>query len=500
MIRKECFNLVDDPWIPVADVGLVSLRQLFSDPSYRSLGGSPIDKIALTKFLLAITQTTDTPENDDEWSKLTPEKLASKCLSYLEEKHDLFYLYGDRPFLQMPAIRDTKLQSFGVASPEISTGNTTILFQSEIEKDLTDGEKALLIVRLMGCALGGKQTDNLIVLSPGYTGKTKESGKENSGKEGPFIGARGYLHTFLQGNSLWETLWLNILSRQYILGLGSYPEGIGVPPWEEMPSGEDCPIAKRLKSTLMGRLVPLSRFCLLEKNGLHYSEGIAYPGYKEGGRDPSVSLDSSGKNQKVLWTDPSKRPWRILPALLSLVYVGGSKGFECYQIGLLGRARDHVKVIGIWSGGLSVKGTAGEQKVTGSSDFIESLLWLPCKDFGTPEFSRLSEEMSQLEILSKKTFGAIQNYFKDQRIADSKQASQAINLFWQLCEQRFQDLLNACIKPDLLESVHFSLSGTSEKIYNMFCPRETSRQIESWAKNRPDTYWYVSKKEKMKNG
>ena len=183
MIRKECFNLVDDPWIPVADVGLVSLRQLFSDPSYRSLGGSPIDKIALTKFLLAITQTTDTPENDDEWSKLTPEKLASKCLSYLEEKHDLFYLYGDRPFLQMPAIRDTKLQSFGVASPEISTGNTTILFQSEIEKDLTDGEKALLIVRLMGCALGGKQTDNLIVLSPGYTGKTKESGKENSGKE-----------------------------------------------------------------------------------------------------------------------------------------------------------------------------------------------------------------------------------------------------------------------------------------------------------------------------
>ena len=36
------FNLVDEPWIPVADVGRVSLRQVFANPSYRSLGGNPV--------------------------------------------------------------------------------------------------------------------------------------------------------------------------------------------------------------------------------------------------------------------------------------------------------------------------------------------------------------------------------------------------------------------------------------------------------------------------
>ncbi|WP_420843714.1 type I-E CRISPR-associated protein Cse1/CasA [Leptospirillum ferriphilum] len=508
MRLEDRFNLIDEPWIPVTEVGLVSLKQLFSEPFYRSLGGSPIDKIALTKFLLAIAQTADTPESDEDWVMLTPEKLARECLSYLEERHDLFYLYGDRPFLQMPAIRNSELKPFGSTIPGIAAKpvmkgkqiNTTILFQSEIEKNLTDGEKALLIVRLMGCALGGKQTDNSIVLSPGYTGKTNESGKKSSGKEGPFIGAIGYLHTFLQGNSLWETLWLNLFSRQYILGLGAYPDGVGTPPWEEMPTGEDCSIAKRLKSTLMGRLVPLSRFCLLEENGLYYSEGIAYPGCNEGGRDPSVSRASSGKNLKVLWTDPLKRPWRSLPSILSFVHEGGNKGFECYQIRLLGRAREKVEIVGIWSGGLRVKNTAGEQKVAESCDFVESLVWIPCKDFGTLAFLRLSEEMNQLENLSNKTFAAILNYFKDQKIDNAKQqTSQAMSLFWQLCEQRFQDLLNACIDTDLAESVRLSFTKIAERIYNMYCPRETSRQIEVWAKNRPDFRWYFPGKEKGKN-
>jgi len=40
------FNLVDEPWIPVVDVGLVSLNAVFSQPEYRALGGNPVQKIA----------------------------------------------------------------------------------------------------------------------------------------------------------------------------------------------------------------------------------------------------------------------------------------------------------------------------------------------------------------------------------------------------------------------------------------------------------------------
>ncbi|PLN02419.1 type I-E CRISPR-associated protein Cse1/CasA, partial [Klebsiella pneumoniae] len=50
------FNLIDEPWIAVVDVGLVSLTDIFSQPELRALGGNPVEKIALTKLLLAIAQ------------------------------------------------------------------------------------------------------------------------------------------------------------------------------------------------------------------------------------------------------------------------------------------------------------------------------------------------------------------------------------------------------------------------------------------------------------
>lgn len=64
------FNLVDEPWIPVVDVGLVSLKDIFTHSDYRGLGGNPVQKIALTKLLLAIAQTAFTPEDDEAWAEL----------------------------------------------------------------------------------------------------------------------------------------------------------------------------------------------------------------------------------------------------------------------------------------------------------------------------------------------------------------------------------------------------------------------------------------------
>jgi CRISPR system Cascade subunit CasA len=39
MTPENRYNLMDEPWIPIVDVGQVSLRQLFSQPEYRALGG-----------------------------------------------------------------------------------------------------------------------------------------------------------------------------------------------------------------------------------------------------------------------------------------------------------------------------------------------------------------------------------------------------------------------------------------------------------------------------
>ncbi len=129
-----------------------------------------------------------------------------------------------------------------------------------------------------------------------------------------------------------------------------------------MPEGEDCLQAGQLKKSLMGRLLPLCRFCWLNKDGLHYSEGIAHPGYKDGVVDPSMAINNVGKEPKALWVDPGKRPWRELTALLGFFEQGESQGFQSWQLRSgLERARDVTETFAIWSGGLRVSNNAGEQ-------------------------------------------------------------------------------------------------------------------------------------------
>jgi len=163
---------------------------------------------------------------------------------------------------------------------------------------MSDSEKALLLLVLMGFAFGGKKTDNSVVLTPGYTGKSNDKGKEGTGKPGTNLGFLGYQHHFLTGSSLLESIRLNMLTKDDLRALPNFPEGVGVPPWERMPEGEDCATARALQKSLMGRLVSLSRFILLDEDGVHYSEGIQYASHKEGGFDPSVAVDRSGKDAR----------------------------------------------------------------------------------------------------------------------------------------------------------------------------------------------------------
>lgn len=210
--KKNRFNLVDEPWIPVVDAGKVSLRQIFTNPHYRALSGNPVQKIALMKLLLAIAQAAYTPKDEPQWRELGAHGLAAHCLTYLEQWYDHFWLYGEKPFLQMPKIAKATLQNYGVVQIEVSTGNTTILTQTQKESILDHSERALLLIILMGFALGGKKTDNSIILTTGYLGKTTDKGKPSSGKPGPAIAHMGLLHSFLLGQNIVGSLWLNLFT------------------------------------------------------------------------------------------------------------------------------------------------------------------------------------------------------------------------------------------------------------------------------------------------
>ena len=492
-VIENRFNLVDELWIPIADVGRVSLKQIFTEPTYRSLGGNPVQKIALTKLLLAIAQAAYTPQDNDDWQDLGAEGLAEKCLAYLEQWHESFYLYGEKPFLQMPAIAKAAIQPIGAVLPEIATGNTTILNALQIETELNDTDKALLIVQLMGFGLGGKKTDNTVVLSAGYTGKSNDKGKPSTGKAGASLGFMGFLHNFLQGESLLETLWLNLFSQEQVNDL---PYGsLGIPPWEKMPEGENCQIAQDLKNSLMGRLIPLSRFCLLNDTGLHYSEGINHFDYKTTKIiDPSVAGNFS-KDAKVLWVDTERRPWRYLTSLLSFL---GAGGFDCYYLksGLERLTEVEIDKIGIWSGGLRVSSNAGEQYVSGSDDFIDSIYFFDKKDLDRHWYTVFDQEMTALDELSKVVYGATMGYFKSQKAEGKNQAAMASNLFWQLCEHQSQNLIYICKEKGEegktnRQTLRKTFANFASTAYNTYCPNDTARQLNAWAENLPNLSKYL---------
>ena len=486
------FNLVDDLWIPIADRGMVSLKQIFSDTSLPALGGTPVQKLALMKLLLAIAQAAATPVNESDWRELKADGLARKCLAYLDKWHAHFSLYGARPFLQMPAIKVAKTQPYGAVLPEVSTGNTTVLSQIQVEKKLTDADRALVLLTLMAFALSGKKTDNSVVLTKGYRGKTNDKGNPATGKSGPAVAHLGLLHAHLIGHDLQTTLYLNLLTQEQITAMAIYPEGVGIPPWEQMPEGEDCPTASALKGSLMGRLISMSRFCLLNEASLHYSEGLAHSGYKEGGCDPTIAVNNTGKEPKALWVDPEKRPWRELTGLLSFLAQEQSQGFQCRQLtATMSRVRGICPRIGIWSGGLRVSSNAGEQYVSGSDDAVESLVWFDSASLGEEWFGWLKIETDALEQLAKTLYSCVVGFFKELKVDGSKRAAQATQLFWQLCERDFQTLVHQCEQEAQRLRLRRRFASYVQQAFDDCCPYQTSRQLEAWAKCRPNLAKYL---------
>jgi CRISPR system Cascade subunit CasA len=528
MTLENRFNLIDEPWIPVIDKGRLSLRQIFSDTSNRGLGGNPLQKIAMSKLLLAIAQAAFTPEDDEVLETTEAADFAKKCLDYLEKWYDSFWLYGEKPFLQMPAINglierrkrkdlhsatnksgvrnaeeSAKPKSIGMGFfPDVPAENNTILTQYQVPKTLSDADKALFVVSLMNFSFCGKRVEKNLddQMMLGYIGKTP------SAKSAPSMGMFGYLHSILVGESLMETLLLNLLSRERIKENAYWTTGLGSAPWESMPEGTACQIAKNLKDSYMATLLSLSRFVLLKGDGIYYVEGLQYPNHTGGWREPSMAVNLQGATPKIKWVDPNKRPWRELTSLLAFMNIDDLQGYECQFIKYgLNRFRERSKTIGVWSGGLKVSWNAGDQSVKQEDDFVESIIFLESNVLGELWYNQLKIEMDALDKLSKQVFSKTIEYFraltgkKDKKSsikAFKKIADQATSMYWELCERRFQDMVNACEQPQEIKQLRKIFAQSAIKAYDTFCPKESARQIDAWAKNRPNLINYLNPENK----
>lgn len=524
---KNRFNLIDEPWIPVADHGRVSLRQIFSNPEYRSLGGNPVQKIALLKLLLAIAQAAATPKDEAEWKALGTKGVAESCLSYLDEWYDRFYLYGEKPFLQMPEVgvqishrttlraassatgpkkREAELsgepKGFGAGFyPDLPSSNNTMLSHTLFDKNIPDADKAIFIVTIMNFAFGGKRVEAGMASLNG-----RVLGNRYSAPAGPSLGGwTGYLHSYVNVGSIVSDIWINLMTLADIEKSLMWTSGIGNPVWEELPVSEDCEVARFYKASYMSTLVALSRFAFLKDEGIYYMDGINYPSTKDGWFEPSLILDRSGSDIKTKYVDPEKRPWRELDGLLAFIGGTRSQGFECLSLKVgIERVRDHFSEFAVWSGGLKVSVNSGDQSVKQSDDFVESTIWLDTKALEQGWIDQLKIEMSELDALSSVLWGRVFSYFKDLKSDNGKKkesthagkiASQAKHLFWQLCERDFQSLVNNCDQTEEAaiqrKRLRHRFADYIHQAYDKFCPRETARQLDTWAKCRPNNSKYL---------
>jgi CRISPR system Cascade subunit CasA len=489
-------NLIDLPWVPVAGGEAVSLYSLFCGDEHITLGGNPVEKITVLKFLLAICQAAMTPESDEAWSRLGKDGLAEAVMAYLQIHHDAFNLYGTHPFLQFPALKgkETKRCPYTALDPSIASGNTTKLFQTQDGVSFSDAQRALLLIQLQGFALGGKIVDNSIILSPGYKGKTKTGGP------GPLLGFKGYLHAFFETESIRETCWLNTLTLEEISAVKWLTEGLGTPPWEKMPEGEDDSVARRLSHSYFGWLVPMNRFLLFNEDDCIMTEGIQYMTYKEGVTAFTCGMDTSGKEPKTLWVDSTRKPWRQLTSLLAFLdthsqNLAAKMDVVQLRLGYKKLRLASISHFCVWAGGLSVTSNAGQQYPSGNNDYIASSVPFENETLDTNWYVRFVAEMKNLEDISKTLFSSCYGYYKNLKSDDIGKlvAPKACEKYWSECEKEFPGLIHACDADVSEERLKFRkcVVHITERCYTAYCPRASARQLEAWAKAKPKLGKYV---------
>ena len=229
---------------------------------------------------------------------------------------------------------------------------------------------------------------------------------------------------------------------------------------------------------------------------MHYSEGISHSGYNDGVADPSVAVDFSGSKPKAIWTDPEKRPWRQLTSLLAFIDSNGKNSFECMQLKSVYERLIEMDSFSVWSGGVRVSSNAGEQYLTGTDDFVESETQLSSSVFteSTIFFSNLSEQMSDLESISKSVYAAINRYYADLKVDGKDFAAKASNQYWQECEGVFQRIVDTCSIENTdqynqeMDKINAQIWQFVKQIYNQYCPNQSARQLEAWAKNFPKKF------------
>jgi len=219
------YNLIEEAWIPVlrkdGQSDIVAPWQLTDDnPPIRVAACRADFNGALTEFLIGLVQTCMPPQTEREWRKLRDSPPSPDILyKFFSAESDAFLLDGHGPrFMQDLTLTSEKTGKL--------TSITSLLIDSPgdntVKRNTDFFVKRGRIERLCpACAAGALYTMQSFAPSGG-------SGNRTSLRGG------GPLTTIILGNTLWETIWSNMLTYDTLKSFGgkaSMPREGGIFPW-----------------------------------------------------------------------------------------------------------------------------------------------------------------------------------------------------------------------------------------------------------------------------
>ena len=491
-MSNRSFSLCSDRWLKIAGGRSIGLYELCETNESLNLGGNPLEKYLAFRFLLALFQNVIRVDNEEEIQDISIEEMKEILLKYLRKNCNLFELYDrNRPFLQFPSIKSKKPQLLAGLIPGVSTGNTTVLTELNSVTKVSDAEKVYVLLQQVMFAFSGKKPDNSIVLNP----TIKKS------KSAPASPSVGYLHCFVLGQDLMHTIWMNLLTQEALEEVPTLSEGFGVAPWECMPDSENDGISEKIKASYIGRLIPLSRFCRLDGQYMHFTEGVTIPNISVSAfADLSIPVSikqKSGKTEaKGLLAKREKQPWRQLDAILG--FCEQEKSFKCKQLSFcLGREGCEGPRVGIWCVGIQLTSQAGEQYLSGKDGYIESSILLDKNVKESLFFANYKSEIERLEKLSKVLSMSVKRYFVDlgSKVSGEDYSRSCVSIFWKESGLLASKLINVCQEKDIekIFELRKEFAEIALSCFEKVCSSGNSRQILAFAKNRPKVGWYLKK-------
>lgn len=352
MTEKSKFNLLDEPWVPVAFCNgkhqILPLRDCFSrSPEIRRLSfGQDAVSFAVLRIMVAIMQRTlyiasaaSRGWNASAWQRAheNPKETLGLVDQYLETWWDRFFVVDrERPFFQHPTLHTPKKEhsELNKILADVPNGEPFITMRIGAGlEEISYPEAAAQLIHLQAYDSAG--------IRSGAVGDTRVKGGKGYPIGTGWVGAQGGV--YVEGETLFSTLMLNTLAigqpgeeteEAQATGIITTNPEVDLPAWEreEQPVGQRAEIypqgladmltwqSRRVRLIDGGDSVIGLVLCQGDRLGAEEVSAVTNAQVREPMGAWRFSEPQTRKNKRVTYMprkhDPSRAIWRGMTSLL----------------------------------------------------------------------------------------------------------------------------------------------------------------------------------------